>query len=154
MASPRARGNHAGDTNVDIDASVAPRNARRGHCWRMFAVLTGQCANRDHAQSASRAQTTAFISRARSRSPIWRGGSMDEWAMRRALSERVSAVFIDVPGEFTVLSRRLASRPDFQRRMMMLARLMTAERMLVLPQSQASLPKIVPNNGPKDACSC
>jgi hypothetical protein len=34
-----------GDTNVDIEASVAPRNAGRGHRWRVFAVVTGHCAS-------------------------------------------------------------------------------------------------------------
>jgi hypothetical protein len=60
---------HAADRHVDVDETVAPRSARRGHRWRMFAVATGLRASWDCAQ-------TAFTTRGLFRSPDWAGGSM------------------------------------------------------------------------------
>jgi hypothetical protein len=79
---------------------------------------------------------------------------MGEWAMLPAFAERVAALHIsDIPNRLTillqrlaVLSRRLACRPDFQRRMMALARLMAASGCWYFGSHHASLPKTVPKN--------
>jgi hypothetical protein len=47
---------YAGDTNVDLDASIAPWSARRCHRWRMFARRSGHRASEVRGQSTSRAQ--------------------------------------------------------------------------------------------------